>query len=137
MSIAEKEQELIEEFSFFEDWMEKYEYIIDLGKELPPFQDEDKVDQYRISGCQSQLWIKIEKKDQNLFFSTDSDAIITKGIAALVLRPINGESSQVIANYNFDFINQIGLNEHLSMTRANGLASMISTIKATAKRHNS
>ena len=137
MSITEKEQELIEEFSFFDDWMEKYEYIIDLGKELPPFQDKDKVDQNRITGCQSQLWIKIEEKNQQLFFSTDSDAIITKGIAALVLRPINGESTQAIANYDFDFINQIGLNEHLSMTRANGLASMLSTIKATAKRHNS
>jgi len=135
MSIIELQDEIVEEFNFFDDWMEKYEYIIDLGKELLPFNEAYKTEENRIKGCQSQLWIHIDNKNGNLHFTADSDAIITKGIAALILRPIEGKSIKEIADYNFDFVDEIGLKEHLSMTRSNGLSSMIERISTFAK-HN-
>lgn len=135
MTIVELQDEIIEEFEFFDDWMEKYEYIIDLGKELTDFNEAFKTEENRIKGCQSQLWIHIENNNGILNFSADSDAIITKGIAALILRPVQGQNIKDVANYNFNFVDKIGLKEHLSMTRSNGLASMIQRVSNFAKQN--
>lgn len=135
MTIVELQDEIIEEFEFFDDWMEKYEYIIDLGKELSEFNAEHKTEENRIKGCQSQLWINIENKDGILNFSADSDAIITKGIAALILRPVQGQRIEDVAKYDFNFVDKIGLKEHLSMTRSNGLASMIQRVTNFANQN--
>lgn len=135
MTIVELQDEIIEEFEFFDDWMEKYEYIIDLGKELTQLDSDYKTEENRIKGCQSQLWIHIENKDGILNFSADSDAIITKGIAALILRPVQGQNIKDIAKYDFNFVDKIGLREHLSMTRSNGLASMIQRVSNFANQN--
>ena len=135
MTIVELQDEIIEEFEFFDDWMEKYEYIIDLGKELSEFNVKYKTEENRIKGCQSQLWINIENKDGILNFSADSDAIITKGIAALILRPVQGQRIEDVAKYDFNFVDKIGLKEHLSMTRSNGLASMIQRVTNFANQN--
>lgn len=115
--------------------MEKYEYIIDLGKELPEFNLDFKTEENRIKGCQSQLWIHIQNTNGVLSFSADSDAIITKGIAALILRPVQGKDIKDVAKYDFNFVDKIGLKEHLSMTRSNGLASMIQRISSFANQN--
>lgn len=135
MTIVELQDEIIEEFEFFDDWMEKYEYIIDLGKELTDFNEAYKTEENRIKGCQSQLWIHIENNNGVLNFSADSDAIITKGIAALILRPVQGQNIKDVANYDFNFVDKIGLKEHLSMTRSNGLSSMIQRVSNFAKQN--
>lgn len=135
MTIVELQDEIIEEFEFFDDWMEKYEYIIDLGKELSDFDSAYKTEENRIKGCQSQLWIHIENNNGILNFSADSDAIITKGIAALILRPVQGQKIKDIANYDFNFVDKIGLKEHLSMTRSNGLVSMIQRVTTFANQN--
>ena len=132
MTLKEREEEIIEEFSIFSDWMEKYEYLIDLGKEASPLDPKYKADKYLIRGCQSQVWLRAWKEDGKVRFEGDSDAFITKGIAALLVRYFDGLSPEEILNTDLDFINKIGLKDHLSPTRANGLVSMIKQMKLYA-----
>lgn len=132
MTIKEIQEEIIDEFDLFDDWMERYEHIIDLGKSLPLIAERFKVDENLIKGCQSKVWLHAEIKNDQLAFSADSDAILTKGIVALLLRVFNGQKPADIVNSDMDFINEIGLKEHLSATRANGLLSMIKQIKLYA-----
>ncbi|TDX84378.1 SufE family protein [Epilithonimonas xixisoli] len=129
MTIKENQQELIEEFAFLEDWEQKYEYIIDLGKELEGLPDDKKTDENLIRGCQSKVWIDAEHKDGKLFFNADSDGILPKGIASLLVRIYSGHSTQEILDSDFDFISKIGLQEFLSPSRANGLMAMTKQIK--------
>jgi cysteine desulfuration protein SufE len=125
-----RQNEIIEEFSMFNDWMQKYEYIIELGKELPLIADNQKTEDNLIKGCQSKVWLyATEHSDRNLFFTADSDAIITKGLVALVVRVFDGQQPQAILATDLHFIKAIGLYEHLSPTRSNGLAGMIQQIK--------
>ena len=130
--IENKQQEIIDEFSIFDDWMEKYEYIIELGKELPQINDTKKTDDRLIEGCQSRVWLDAEVVDGKMNFTADSDAIITKGIIGLLIRVLNHESPKEIATADLHFISDIGLQEHLSPTRANGLASMVKRLKMEA-----
>jgi cysteine desulfuration protein SufE len=132
MSIKEIQEEIIDEFSMFDDWMQRYEYIIDLGKNLPLIQEEFKTDDNIIKGCQSKVWLKGEQKDDKIVFTADSDAILTKGIIAILIRVFSNQKSLDILNADMDFIDEIGLKEHLSPTRANGLVSMIKNIKMYA-----
>ncbi|MDV7186351.1 SufE family protein [Lutibacter sp. TH_r2] len=132
MTIKEIQEEIIDEFSMFEDWMERYEYIIELGKDLPVIKDEFKTDDNLISGCQSKVWIYSEINNETLSFSADSDAILTKGIVALLLRVFNNQKPADILSADLYFVDKIGLKEHLSPTRANGLVSMIKQIKLYA-----
>jgi len=132
MNIKEIQEELIDEFSMFDDWMERYEYMIELGKSLPLISEEDKSDDKLIKGCQSKVWLHAELNDDTISFTADSDAIITKGIIAILLRVFSNQKPEVILNANTDFIDEIGLKEHLSPTRANGLVSMIKQLKLYA-----
>ena len=132
MSIAEKQAEIVEEFSMFDDWMQRYEYMIELGKSLPIIDDAYKTDDNIIKGCQSKVWVHAELDKDKLVFTADSDAIITKGIIAILIRAFSGEKPQDIIDANTDFIDEIGLKEHLSPTRANGLVSMIKQLKMYA-----
>ncbi|MCT8339186.1 SufE family protein [Luteirhabdus pelagi] len=132
MTIQEKQQELVDEFAMFDDWMERYEYMIDLGKSLPEIAPEHKTDDKLIKGCQSKVWLHAELNDQNVVFTADSDAIITKGIIAILIRAFSNQSPEAIVEANTDFIDEIGLKEHLSPTRANGLVSMIKQMKLYA-----
>ncbi|MFZ5553146.1 MAG: SufE family protein [Bacteroidota bacterium] len=133
MTIQEKEQELINEFAMYDDWDSKYEYLIELGKELPRIDEKFKTDEFKIKGCQSQVWLFAEmKEDGKIYFTADSDALITKGIIALLVRVISGATPGEIIDCNMDFINKIGLHQHLSPTRSNGLVSMIKQIKLYA-----
>lgn len=132
MSIQEKQQEIINEFIVFDDWMDKYEYIIDLGKELPRIDEDKKTPDRIIEGCQSRVWLDSTYVDNKLSFHADSDAIITKGIIALLIRVLNDETPENIASANLFFIDEIGLKEHLSPTRANGLLSMVNRMKMDA-----
>ena len=133
MTIQEKSPSIVDEFSLFDDWMDKYSYLIELGKETPLIDEKYKDQQHLISGCQSRVWLYAEMKEGKIYFSADSDAVITKGIAALLLRVVDGEEPKVIANTNFEFLEQIGLKEHLSPTRANGLVSMVKQINLYAR----
>ncbi|NLD21578.1 MAG: SufE family protein [Bacteroidales bacterium] len=133
MTIKEISQTIVEEFSMFDEWMDKYEYLIDLGKQMPVINEAAKTDDTLIAGCQSRVWLDCEMKDGLLYFSADSDAIITKGIISLLIRVFNGQSPKDIAVANVDFIEKIGLKENLSPTRANGLLAMISKIKTYAR----
>lgn len=132
MTIKEIQEEIIDEFSMFEDWMERYEYIIELGKSLPMIDTEYKLDENLIKGCQSKVWMFSELEKDTVKFTADSDAILTKGIVALLLRVYSGQKPSDILGSNTDFIDKIGLKEHLSPTRANGLVSMIKQIKMYA-----
>lgn len=132
MTLAEKQQDIIDEFAIYDDWMDKYEYLIELGKDLPLIDDKYKTENRLIEGCQSRVWLHSEVKGTTMSFTADSDAIITKGIIALLIRVFDGESPKAIAAANLSFISEIGLHEHLSPTRSNGLASMIRTIKMDA-----
>ena len=130
MSIIQKQQELISEFAMFPTWMEKYEYIIDLGKDLPVLDESLKNEDHLIKGCQSRVWISAIKNEKGtLHFTADSDAIITKGMVSLILRVFEGEKGQDIVDAPMDFLKEIGLLENLSPTRSNGLAAMIKQIK--------
>ena len=131
-SINEIQDEIIDEFSMFDDWMQRYEYMIELGKSLELIDQKYKTDDYTIKGCQSKVWVFAELKDQLIQFTADSDAIITKGIIALLLRVFSGQRPQDILDAELYFIDQIGLKAHLSPTRANGLLSMIKQIKLYA-----
>ena len=132
MSIQEIQEEIIEEFTMFEDWMQRYEYMIDLGKSLPLIAPEFKTYDNIIKGCQSKVWVHAELKDNELEFTADSDAIITKGIIAILIRVFSNQHPKDILASDTSFIDQIGLKEHLSPTRANGLVSMIKQIKMYA-----
>jgi cysteine desulfuration protein SufE len=132
MSIEEKQRAIIEDFSMFDDWMEKYEYIIDLGKDLPQLTENQKDDTQIIEGCQSRVWLKSEYINNTMSFLADSDAIITKGIIALLIRVLNNETPENIASSDLFFIDEIGLKDHLSPTRANGLLSMVKRMKLDA-----
>lgn len=131
-TLQEAEQQIIDEFELFEDWMDKYNYIIELGKELPLIDPQYKTEQYLISGCQSQVWLHADFKDGKINFTADSDAIITKGIINLLIRVLSGRTPQEILDCSLDYIDKIGLKEHLSPTRSNGLVSMIKQIKLYA-----
>jgi cysteine desulfuration protein SufE len=133
MSIKEIEQEIIEEFELFGgDWEGKYEHIIDMGKDLPAIKPEYKTDDKIIKGCQSRVWLQSEFVKGNVIYTADSDAIITKGMVALMIRVLSNHTPKEIMNADLDFINKIGLKEHLSPTRANGLVSMIKQMKLDA-----
>jgi len=129
MSIKEKQQELIDDFAFLSDWEQKYEYIIDLGKELKGLPEEKKKEDILIRGCQSQVWLDAELRDGKIFFLADSDGILPKGIISLLVGVYSGHTAEEILDSDFDFISKIGLQEFLSPSRANGLASMIKQIK--------
>ncbi|PLX13147.1 MAG: Fe-S metabolism protein SufE [Marinilabiliales bacterium] len=133
MTIEEKANSLVDEFQMFDEWMDKYSYIIELGKEMPLIDEKYKDPQHLISGCQSRVWLYAEISDGKVKFTADSDAVITKGIISLLLRVVSGETPNDIANADFSFIEEIGLKEHLSPTRANGLVSMMKQIKLYAK----
>ena len=132
MSIQEIQEEIIEEFSMFDDWEERYQYMIDLGKTLPLIDATFKTEDNLIKGCQSKVWVHAEMKDDKVVFTADSDAIITKGIIAILIRVFSNQHPQNIIEANTDFIDKIGLKEHLSPTRANGLVSMIKQLKMYA-----
>lgn len=129
MTLKEKQDEIVEEFSFLDDWEQKYEYIIDLGKELKGLPEDKKIEANLIKGCQSQVWIDAEYKDGKLFFNADSDGILPKGIVSLLVSIYSGNSTQEILDSDFDFISKIGLQEFLSPSRANGLMAMTKQIK--------
>lgn len=132
MTIQEIQEEIVDEFSMFDDWMERYEYIIELGKSLPLINEDFKTEENIIKGCQSKVWVHGEEQNGNIVFTADSDAILTKGIIAILIRVFSNQNPQNILDANTDFIDEIGLKEHLSPTRANGLVSMIKQIKMYA-----
>jgi cysteine desulfuration protein SufE len=132
MNIEAKQQEIIDEFAIYDDWMEKYEYIIELGKELETIDPAKKTDDRLIEGCQSRVWLNTEVLEGKMHFTADSDAIITKGIIGLLIRVLNDETPETVAKTDLHFINDIGLQEHLSPTRANGLLSMVNRMKMDA-----
>ena len=132
MKIREIEEEIIEEFSLFDDWMDKYNYIIEVGKNLDNLDEKYKQEKYLIKGCQSQVWVYPENKDGRLYFKADSDALITKGIVGLLIRVLSGQKPQDIVDADLSLIDEIGLKEHLSQTRSNGLLNMIKQMKLYA-----
>jgi len=132
MTIKEIQDQIIEEFSMFDDWMERYEYIIELGKNLPIIDDKYKTEDNIIKGCQSKVWLHGDEQNDAIIFTADSDAILTKGIIALLIRVFSNQKASDILLADTDFIEKIGLKEHLSPTRANGLVSMIKNIKMYA-----
>ena len=132
MTIQEIQQEIIADFQMFDDWMQRYEYMIDLGKDLPLIDEKYKTDENIIKGCQSKVWVYAELKNDKLNFTADSDAIITKGIIAILIQAFSGQHPADILEADTDFIDKIGLKEHLSITRANGLVSMIKQLKMYA-----
>lgn len=132
MCIETTENEIVEEFEMFEDWIQKYEYLIDLGKSLPLIDDKYKTEDNLIKGCQSQVWMHSELNDGKVVYTADSDAIITKGMVALMIRVLSNHSPEEIINSRLDFVEKIGLTKHLSPTRSNGLVSMIKQMKLDA-----
>lgn len=132
MSIVEIENEVIEEFEMFEDWMQRYEHLIDLGKSMPMIEEKNKTEDKLIKGCQSQVWMHSELKEGKILYTADSDAIITKGMVALMIRVLSNHTPQEIIDSKLDFIEKIGLTKHLSPTRSNGLLSMIKQMKLDA-----
>lgn len=130
MSIKETQDSIIEEFSLFDEWMDKYQYIIDLGKELPLIEETHRKEENLVKGCQSRVWLHADRENGHVVFKADSDAIITKGIIALLIRVLSHQKPEDIAGAELYFIDRIGLREHLSMTRSNGLLSMIKQMKA-------
>lgn len=132
MNIESRQKEIMEEFSFFEDWIEKYEYLIGLGKELPLISEDKKIDENLIRGCQSRVWLDASLEDGKIKYTADSDAIITKGLISLMIRVLSNSSPKEIAESDLFFIDEIGLKEHLSPTRSNGLLSMVKQMKIYA-----
>ena len=135
-SIKDIEEEIVDEFNMFDSWIDKYDYLIDLGKSLPKIDNIYKTQENIITGCQSQVWLHAKKEDNKVVFTADSDAIMTKGIIAMLIRVLSGQKAENIINTNLDFIDKIGLNEQLSQTRANGLNSMIKQMKIYALAFN-
>lgn len=136
MTIQEIQDEIVDEFSMFEDWMQRYEYIIDLGKSMPLIDEQFKTEDNIIKGCQSKVWVHAEQQGEKVVFTSDSDAILTKGIIAILIRAFSNQKAADILEANTDFIDKIGLKEHLSPTRANGLVSMVKKIKMYALGFN-
>ena len=136
MTIQEIQDTIVDEFSMFDDWMQRYEYIIDLGKALPLIDEQHKTEDNIIKGCQSKVWVHAEQNEDKIVFTADSDAILTKGIIAILIRAFSNQKAADILEANTDFIDEIGLKEHLSPTRANGLVSMIKQIKMYALAYN-
>lgn len=132
MTIQETEQEIVEEFELFDDWMQKYEHLIEFGKSLPLIDEKYKTEDKLIKGCQAQVWMHSELKDGKIIFTADSDAIITKGMVALMIRVLSNHTPDEIMEAKLDFIEKIGLTQHLSPTRSNGLLSMIKQMKLDA-----
>ena len=132
MTISELQEQVVSEFSLFDDWMDKYNYLIEMGRSIPIIDENYKTDQYVITGCQSKVWLHADYRDGKIFFSADSDAIITKGIVNLLIRVLSGHTPEEILNADMDFIEKIGLREHLSPTRSNGLTSMVKQMKLYA-----
>ena len=132
MTIAERQEEIIADFELFDDWMAKYEYIIDLGKEMPLINEAYKTEENKIKGCQSQVWLYAEMSDDKLTFTADSDAIITKGLIALMIQVLSDSKPTDIAQAELFFIQKIGLTDHLSPTRSNGLLAMVKQMKMYA-----
>ena len=133
MTLEEKKQQIIEDFSLYDEWLDKYESLIELGKSLEAFPEEKKTEDRLIKGCQSRVWLDHQEKDGRLYFSADSDAIITKGIISLLVSVYSGRTREEIAGDDFGFVEEIGLTDNLSPTRANGLASMIETLRKIAQ----
>lgn len=136
MSIKEIQNEIVDEFSMFDDWMQRYEYIIDLGRGLPLIEEQYKTEDNIITGCQSKVWVNAEMLGDKVVFTADSDAILTKGIIAILIRAFSNQKPEDILAADTDFIDEIGLKEHLSPTRANGLVSMIKKLKMYALAFN-
>jgi len=132
MSVEEIEKEIVEEFELFDEWADKYQYIIELGQKLPDLDDKYKVDENKIKGCQSSVWLSCEEKDGKIFFNADSDSTFVKGEIALLIRVLSGQKSEDIIKAELKFIDEIGLRQHVAVTRANGLASMIKQMKLFA-----
>ncbi|HET8572479.1 MAG TPA: SufE family protein [Edaphocola sp.] len=132
MSIKDLQDEIVEEFACYEDWMEKYERIIEIGKEIPVIDTSYKTDDYLIRGCQSQVWLHAEEKDGKVLFSADSDAIITRGLIGLMISVLSGQTAKDIAEADIYFVDKIGLHSHLSPTRSNGLNAMLKQMKTYA-----
>jgi len=128
-TIAEIEQEIVEEFSLFDTWDEKYEYIIDLGKKLPPLEEEYKIDENKVRGCQSTVWLVADYVDGKVFFKAESDAVIVKGLISMLIRVLSGHTPKQIIEAKLNFIQEIGMTTHLAQTRSNGLLSMVKQMK--------
>ena len=128
-TIAEKEKEIVEEFSLFDSWDDRYEYIIELGKKLPPLEDKFKLEENKVKGCQSTVWLASDFRDGKVFFKADSDAMIVKGLISILIRVLSGHSPDDILNDKLGFISEIGMNTHLAQTRSNGLLSMVKQMK--------
>jgi cysteine desulfuration protein SufE len=137
MTIKETQEQIVDDFALFDDWMEKYEYIIQLGKELPIIDERYKVDENLIKGCQSRVWLHADYQDGKLFFTADSDALITKGLVSMVVQVLSGHTPKEIANEELFFVDAIGLSSHLSPTRSNGLLSMLKQMKMYAIAYQS
>lgn len=131
-TIPQKEQAIVDEFALFDDWMGKYEYLIELGKDLPLIEDEYKIDDYRVKGCQSQVWLRAEHTNGTVHYKADSDALITKGLISLLIRVLSEQPAEEVATAELTFLDKIGLKEHLSPTRKNGLGSMVKQMKMYA-----
>ena len=128
-TIQDIEDEIVEEFSLFDNWEDKYEYIIDLGKKLAPLNPEFKIDENKIKGCQSQVWLVADEHGGRIFFKADSDAVIVRGLVSILIRVLSGHTTDEIINAKLDFINKIGMTNHLAQTRSNGLLSMVKQMK--------
>lgn len=136
-TIEEIEEQIIDDFSLFESWEEKYEYLIDIGKKLSPLEDQYKMEENIIKGCQSTVWLVSDYKDGKVFFKADSDAIIVKGLVSMLIQVLSGKKPEEILNAQMDFINQIGMMKHLAQTRSNGLRAMIKQMKNYALAYQS
>lgn len=128
-NIADIEQEIVEEFSLFDSWEDKYEYIIDLGKKLPPLEDQHKKDENKVKGCQSTVWLIAENNDGRIYYKAESDAVIVKGLISMLIRVLSGQTPDNIINAKLDFIKEIGMMSHLAQTRSNGLLAMVKQMK--------
>ena len=133
MSLNNRIEEIVDEFAMFDDWMDKYSYIIEMGKDLPVIEDKYRDEAHLISGCQSRVWLHAEEKEGKVFFTADSDAVITKGIVALLIRVLSNATPDDILSADLGFLDSIGLKSHLSPTRANGLVSMVKQMNIYAK----
>jgi len=132
MTLQEVQDQIVEDFSIFEDWMDKYQQLIELGKDLPPIDEKKRIDTYMIKGCQSKVWLDGELKEGKIYFTADSDAIITKGIVALLVSVLSGRTPKEIIDADLYFIDKIGLKENLSPTRSNGLVAMVKQMRMYA-----
>ncbi len=135
-TIRERAQNIVEEFGLFDDWMGKYEYLIEIGQGLPPLDPRYKTEEHRIHGCQAQVWVHPEMKNGLVFYEGDSDALITKGLVALLIQVLSGQPPEDIVETDLAFLDEIGMKDHLSSTRRNGLASMVKQLKRFARRHS-